>query len=189
MSPPAFHTDRPSTSSGAGPKRAAAPISAGAFALTLGGGTPKRAKVDRSAQGATPLRPPSFTPGRTNIKSPLPPLNLERPQTPQVGSSLITPKKTYRPLDAFPSPFSITPKSANTGTSQHRPLQSLLDESSPFRPKQESTSSAHGDKLVRLGDLARGKIEQIPRERIKREDEGIGVSPRKVKGAKWSGKG
>lgn len=191
MPPPVFDTRESKPAGLSSAKRPAAPISAGAFAFNISGGTPKRVKPNHSKNTVTPLCPPSSTPSKETSWTPLC-HDVPVPQeghTPKSGPSLITPKKTYRALDALPSPFTITPKSAHKDKSSHKPLHSLLDESSPFRPKFQPVSITQGDKLVRLGQITAGKLEEIPRERIKMEDEGVGVSPRKQRGMKWNGKG
>lgn len=187
MPPPAFDMRQTTSAGSSTSKRPAAPISAGAFAFSLGGETPKRAKPNPAKLATTPLRTPYITPSKEIKRTSHPQSRLIDDSAP--GTSLVTPKKTLQTLDSLPPPLNITPQSALKNRNTHKPLHSLLDVSSPFRPKCESTSESKGEKLIRLGEITRGRVEEIPRERVKREDEGIGVSPRKPKGMKWSGKG
>lgn len=181
------------------PKRKA-PISAGAYSFDLSSiSTPaKKARTTISGPSAlfTPLRqstapvaPPS---SRPKVKTPHVPLSRAPPAPP--APPIATPLKQTKPLGALPSPFTLdrTPaRSIKTPDANHRPLQSILDDASPFvaRTSKAAPALRDGEKLTRIGELATGKVDALPKDRVKREDEGVGVSPRKPRAIKWNGKG
>ena len=193
MPPPPHHWGIPPPPPHPGDGKRKAPISAGAFAFDLSKiGTPQkkpRTVISAPNELQTPSRQ-SVTP------SPRPPKTSNTPQrklsvapVAEHATSAVTPLKQAKPLGALPSPF-ITPARARTTPDlKHRPLQSIMDDASPFVSRPRTSALKEGEKLVKLGELSAGKVDASPRERLKREDEGVGVSPRKPKAIKWNGKG
>jgi len=197
MPPPPYHQGIPPPPSHPGDTKRKAPISAGAFAFDLSKvGTPQkkpRTVISGSNELQTPSRQ-SKTPASRSATT----ARTPQPKIPAAALSAhalpaVTPLKQVKPLGTLRSPFvAATPSRAQTTQDvKHKPLQSILDDTSPFvsRPYKPSAAPKEGEKLVRLGDLTAGKIDDAPRERAKREDEGVGVSPRKPRAIKWNGKG
>jgi hypothetical protein len=100
------------------------------------------------------------------------------------------------------SPFDLgSPFPSKRQKKAHVPLNQLLDESSPFRPMGKSLGGydGDGDKVDVKPDVSMRGISELPqgltvddlkKSSVRRDDEGLGVSPRRAKGGKvkWSGK-
>ena len=183
MEPSSDSVDEAETSR-AGAKRAAAPIpiTAGAFNFLLG--TPASKKLRQLGQPPFGLQKVSALAQLSNSESHV--------GTKDFGNAYETPRKPLlQTLDSLPSPLHFkrpydTPQPGSTG--KHK-LNRVLDEVSPFR--QDGTG--HHDLREQLPGI-QGMSDQITKlkretEVKEMEEEGIGVSPRKARDARWQGKG
>lgn len=162
------------------PKRpSATPITAGAFSFSIGA-TPapqKRQRISNDSPG--PSRPRLPTPRQTPKKTDV----LEK------DVFVATPQRPMTSLAALHSPLGrVTPVDK---TVVHKRLTSVLEKGSPFKLSSSKSPPVHDDKgrRIRLGEIPKTPTDDWPAEKIKREDEGIGVSPRKPRPPKWAGKG
>ena len=177
------------STSSTGPKRNNLSITASAFTFSLDTPPTKRSRPLGTSTGLPPLPP---TPKSSHTLEPR--LLTE------------TPKRKVTNVDPLPSPFlfggikSTAQSGLPKGKATHR-LNDLLDEISPFRAgtgtREEETEEEKKDgddkPGIRLGDLPGRMMTEDVGRRVKvmvEEDEGIGVSPRRVRTRlKWSGKG
>ncbi|KAL1410155.1 hypothetical protein Q8F55_004158 [Vanrija albida] len=153
-------------------KRAAAPISASAFSFTLGPAAkkPKPAAAAPAAAGKAPApRPPRPPPAP---RRPAPP--AAAPETPAKSQAVApAPAKTPLALGSLPSPFALSPAPRRRLTSVV-----LADPASPFKDKRREDTPA----TIGLTALPRVQLAAAVHA-VQEEAEGLGVSPRKNKGA------
>ena len=190
------------------------PITAGAFSFSLGPtSTPAKKFKTSSNASSSALHPPAGSPLRTASRA----SEYQTPNhdavlnivgtIPRPNVTSATPKKSlFQTLDSLPSPLAFRRRvdddrpisSPGAGSSQqnkgsHRRLNDILDEASPFRPSATTVKIEGDGKRVRIGELpAQNMAGDVNRKRqieLKEEDEGVGVSPRKGKGIRWTGRG
>ncbi|BEI80137.1 hypothetical protein CcaverHIS002_0106660 [Cutaneotrichosporon cavernicola] len=146
-----------------GEGKRAAPISASAFSFSL-------AKKPKGPSLPTPpkLKSPPPLPPNPNPQRPITSLGIVTPTRPKPAPK--TPKPSG-PLGPIPSPFALSPKSVRP----QKRLSALEDPSSPFKKMEERKDLQAITAMPRLGVAEVRAVTEV--------EEGIGVSPRKHKGA------
>ncbi|BEJ11214.1 hypothetical protein CspHIS471_0106360 [Cutaneotrichosporon sp. HIS471] len=148
-----------------GDGKRAAPISASAFSFSLA----KKPKVPSlPAPPKVKSPPPPPLPPNPNPQRPITSLGIVTPTRPKLAPK--TPKSSG-PLGPIPSPFALSPKSVRP----QKRLTALEDPSSPFKKTEERKDLQAITAMPRLGVAELRAVTEV--------EEGIGVSPRKHKGA------
>ncbi|WVQ62882.1 uncharacterized protein L199_001031 [Kwoniella botswanensis] len=159
--------------------------------------TPSNVKKEWS----TP-RPPTFTArqvSHTSIKA----LNVEQDEhqllngIPKPFETPLRGASTYKPLTAFTTPLTHQPKLGDPGPSSSskvlRPLHERIGDVTPVKGKEKESEFESKPRFALHETLLSGKtagdILIKKKLTLKDEDEGLGVSPRGKRIAKWSGNG
>ncbi|WWC59897.1 uncharacterized protein I303_102459 [Kwoniella dejecticola CBS 10117] len=198
-------------------QKRAAPISASAFAFSLS--TPRNKKPKVSTNGTTPLsslRSSAQTPNHDVKEEPATPLShprlpREQSQTPlrtlnqdedhhQFTNMVETPRKVpiLKPLNAFSTPFTPKQKLGDldprlTSSKTLRRLNERVRDVTPLKDKTKELELDSKPKFALhetlLSDQTKGDLMLHTKKALLEEDEGLGVSPRGKRIAKWSGRG
>lgn len=184
-----------------GQNKRVAPISSSAFSFSLGAQQPKKVKSEHIP--ASPLRQqgqhlsvpqqPCVTPRREASAKPqvlkTPVVKLENTAW-AAGGREDTPLRQVTKLETLPSPFALVRHDDSPGSSRPRAQQRinavLDDAASPFHLGRERVKH---EKREYHGVTAAPRVDAVElaqskeKRRVAETDEGLGVSPRKVKGA------
>ncbi|WWC68908.1 uncharacterized protein I206_102844 [Kwoniella pini CBS 10737] len=198
-------------------QKRAAPISASAFAFSIS--TPQKKKPKPSTTVTAPLSslqgsnqtphvkkewaspalprfavPEISSPSQTPLRT----LNQDEEEDQPIKSS-ITPRKVpiLRPLNALTTPFTPLHKSGDPGPSTtSKTLRRLNERAHDVTPLKDKIKEIEGDSKLKfalhetlLSDQTKGDLFSKRKATLIEDDEGIGVSPRGKRIAKWSGSG
>jgi hypothetical protein len=172
--------DNPTTSS-----RSPAPISASAFSFHV---TPARAPARQLRPLSTPtaFASPSSKALETNTPMAPPSQRKVKVEVSDYTTSLHT-------LDSLPSPLFFRPRTPPGLSKPTKRLHELVDNSSPFPLRGRADCGKPTTDGKRLGAIPAWEDvagQPIGRKKdIQLVEEGVGVSPRRHKGLKYTGKG